>query len=300
MKDKVIHKRRKHLKRNGVNPKHFSASQLKLYAYLIPICIIMGLPIVFIVCNAFKPMDELFAYPPRFFVRNPTLSNFATLFNLSSSTSIPASRYLFNSILVALITVATTLILCLGAAFALSKKRFKLKGLLFDINTMALMFVSIAVAIPRYFVISSVGLLDSFLSNILPLVVVPTGVFLVKQFMDQLPDALIEAAVVDGASDYRIVWKIIFPLIKPSLSTVAILSFQSAWNSSEASVYYINNEALKTFSFYMTTLTNNVGNVAVGKGVSAAATLLMFLPNLILFIVLQSKVMNTMAHSGIK
>ena len=118
--------------------------------------------------------------------------------------------------------------------------------------------------------------------------------------MDQLPDALIEAAVVDGASDYTIMGKIVMPLIKSPLSTVAILSFQSAWNSVEASSYYINDEALKTFPFYMSTLSTTVGNAVVGKGVSAAATLLMFLPNLILFIILQSRVMNTMAHSGIK
>ena len=260
----------------------------------------MGLPIVFIFANAFKPIDELMAYPPRFYVKNPTWGNFISLFNLSSTSDVPASRYLFNSIVTTVITVVCNILICACSAFVFSKKRFKLRGFLFNMNTIALMFVPVAVAIPRYFVVTYTGLLDTLWANIIPLLVMPTGVFLVKQFMDQLPDALIEAAVVDGASDYTIMRRIIMPLIKSPLSTVAILAFQSSWNSVEASSYYINNEALKTFPFYMSTLSNAAGNAVVGKGVSAAATLLMFLPNLILFIFLQSRVMNTMAHSGIK
>ena len=194
-------KRPTRLKQNGINPKHFSAGQLKIHAYLVPICVIMALPIVFIISNAFKPIDELMAYPPRFFVRRPTLDNFISLFNLSSSTSIPASRYLFNSVITTVITVLGALIICACAAYVFSKKRFKFNGVLFKINSLALMFVPIAVSIPRYFVITYTGILDTLWANILPLLVMPTGVFLVKQFMDQLPDALIEAAVVDGAND---------------------------------------------------------------------------------------------------
>lgn len=115
-----------------------------------------------------------------------------------------------------------------------------------------------------------------------------------------MPDALIEAAVIDGATDFRILRKIIFPLIKPTLATVTILSFQSVWNNVETSSLYINNESIKTFAFYMSTLTSVTSGSVAGQGISAAATLIMFLPNLILFIILQSRVMNTMAHSGIK
>ncbi|HAL19905.1 MAG TPA: ABC transporter permease, partial [Ruminococcaceae bacterium] len=147
-------KRPTRLKQNGINPKHFSAGQLKIHAYLVPICVIMALPIVFIISNAFKPIDELMAYPPRFFVRRPTLDNFISLFNLSSSTSIPASRYLFNSVITTVITVLGALIICACAAYVFSKKRFKFNGVLFKINSLALMFVPIAVSIPRYFVIT--------------------------------------------------------------------------------------------------------------------------------------------------
>lgn len=267
---------------------------------MLPVCIVMALPIVFIVMNAFKPVDELFAYPPRLYVKNPTLQNFVDLFSLTSQTNIPMSRYLFNSILYTVITVVSTIYIAACAGYVLSKKKFRARGFLFKVNQTALMFVPVAVQIPRYFVIVYTGLADNFLANILPLLAVPTSVFLVKQFIDQLPDSLIEAAVIDGAGDVTIMRKIVMPLIKSPLATVAILSFSSAWGSVEASTYYIDNDSLKNFAFYVSTLSNATGNVVAGAGVSAAASLLMFLPSLVLFIIMQSRVMNSMAHSGIK
>lgn len=288
------------IKSFGMNPARFERGQLKIYLYMIPICIIMALPILFIVMDAFKPIDELFAYPPRMYVKNPTLQNFFDLFDLTSQTNIPMSRYIFNSVMATALTVVLTIFLSASAGYVLSKKHFRLRSTLFKVNQLALMFVPVAVQIPRFFVIVNIGLQDNFLANIIPLLATPTCVFLVKQFIDQLPDALVEAAVIDGASDFTILRKIIIPLIKSPLATVAMLAFQSSWTSVEASSYYINNDSLKTFAFYVTTLSNQSGNVVAGKGISAAATLIMFLPSLILFIILQSRVMNSMAYSGIK
>lgn len=297
MKKKVNNK---HALPNGVNPQHFRKSQLKIYAYIIPIAVIMCLPIIYIFINAFKPISELMAYPPRFYVKNPTFENFKSLFNLSSSTAIPMSRYIFNSVIVTVATVLANILISVNVGYVLSKKRFKAKNVILTANTVALSFITVAVAIPRYFIIYYTGLQNNFLSNIIPLIVTPTCIFLTKQFIDQLPNALIEAAIIDGASDYQILRKIIIPLVKPTLATVAMLSFQSAWNSTEASNLFLDNESLKTFAYYMGILPSNVGNSVAGMGISAAGTLIMFLPNLILFIVLQSRVMNTMAHSGIK
>lgn len=288
------------LRAKGVTPKHFDRSQIKILAYMIPICIVMALPILFIVMNAFKPVDELFAYPPRVYVKNPTFQNFIDLFQLTSQTNIPMSRYLFNSILYTVVTVVSTIFISACAGYVLSKKKFKGKDTLFKLNQMALMFVPVAVQIPRYFVIVYTGMIDSVFANIIPLLATPTGVFLIKQFLDQLPDALIEAAVIDGANDITIMRRIVMPLIKSPLATVAILSFSSAWGTVEAATYYIDNDSLKNFAFYVSTLSNASGNVVAGAGVSAAASLIMFLPNLILFIVMQSRVMNSMAYSGIK
>lgn len=288
------------LQQSGINPTRFERGQVKFYFYLIPIAVIMALPILMIVLNAFKPLDELNAYPPRFFVRMPTWENFRRLFSATQGSSVPISRYLFNSIVVTLIVVVCTVVICVAAGYVLSKKRFKYKKFLFSLNTLALMFVPVAVAIPRYLVIVFTGMYDSFWAQIIPLLAMPVGLFLLKQFIDQIPDALIEAAVIDGADDFTILRRIIIPIIMPAVATVAMMAFQAAWNSTEASAMFVENETLKTFAYYMSTLTGATGNTISGQGISAAASLILFLPNLILFIILQSRVMNTMAHSGLK
>ena len=295
----------------GVNPTRFDRTQIKFYLYLVPIAAVMALPIVFIISNAFKPLDELLVYPPRLITLRPTLDNFLNLTATSAEKAVPMGRYLFNSLVSTAILMVLTLLITVAAAYCLAKKRYKLKNALFAVNQAALMFIPVAVAIPRYLMIYGMGLIDSFAAHIVPLLAMPVGMFLVKQFMDGLPDSMLEAAQIDGASDYRILWRIVIPNIKPALATVAILAFQSGWNYTEASNLYINNEAIRSFSFYMTTLTaagGNAnalsgslgGNAIAGLGVQAAATLIMFLPNLILFVLLQSRVMNTMSHSGMK
>lgn len=285
---------------NKANPKHFHKSQVKFYLFLIPLAIFMALPIIYIIFHAFKPIDELFAYPPKFFVYNPTWQNFMDLFDRASTTGIPMMRYLFNSIVISLVTVFSTITISAMAGFALSKKEFRYKKALFEMNTIALMFVAAAATIPRYLIIVQMGLIDNFFAHIFPLIAMPVGVFLVKQFIDGIPNELLEAARIDGATDRKIFTSIIIPLIKPTLATIAILSFMAVWNSTEASSMYINDESMKTFAFYMTTLTAATGNNVAGQGISAAASLIMFIPNLVIFIIMQRQVMNTMAHSGIK
>ena len=119
---------------NGLNPEHFDRGQLKIYLYMVPICIIMALPIVFIFMNAFKPIDELFAYPPRMYVKNPTFQNFIDLFNLTQQTNIPMSRYLINSIVSTTVTVVLTIYLSACTGYVLSKKRFRMRNILFKIS----------------------------------------------------------------------------------------------------------------------------------------------------------------------
>jgi len=282
-----------------INPKSFHKSQLKFYMLLGPLSIFMLLPVVYVVSQAFKPLSELFLFPPRFLVQNPTLENFARLFRTASGTGVPMTRYLFNSVLITISTIALTLIITLMTGYVLSKKKFGAKKTLFQINQTALMFVATAVAIPRYLVVTTLGLTNTFFAHVIPYLAMPVGLFLVKQFIDQVPDELIEAAKIDGANDWHILTKIVGPLVKPALATVAILSFQFIWNSTESSSIYIVDETKKTFAFYMSTLTASSSGPA-GVGISAAAGLIMFLPNLIIFVVMQSNVMDTMSHSGIK
>lgn len=283
-----------------INPKRFHKDQIKFYAILIPMALFVALPILFIVSHAFKPTNELFAYPPRFFVRVPTLDNFRNLVELASTSGIPFSRYLFNSVVVTVIGVVLSILVTSMAAYALSKLKFKGKKVLFEINTIALMFVPIAVTIPRYLTISRLGLIDSYMVLILPLIAIPVGLFLVKQFIDQTPNELIESAKIDGASEMEIFIKIIMPIIAPAIATVGILSFQLIWNDVVGPSLYINSESMRTLSFYFSTLAARTGNPVAGQGMMAAASLIMFVPNILMFIFLQSRVMNTMAHSGLK
>ncbi len=287
-------------KGHRMNPDRFEKGQIKLYIFVLPLAILTGLPIVFIFFHAFKPMEELFAFPPKFITTHPTLDNFRNLFKASRSAGIPLSKYVFNSILITVTVVLSSIIISSGAAYALSKLKFKGRNTLFKINQLALMFVPVAVMIPRYLVVEKLGLVDTYWSQILPLIPLPVSLFLLKQFVDQVPDELIEAAYMDGATEFHIYAKIVIPLSMPAIATAAILVFQQVWTNLEASNYYINNESLKTLAFYMNTLTGASSNTVSGQGIAAAASLIMFLPNLILFCILQRHVMNTMAHSGIK
>ncbi|MDR0553592.1 MAG: carbohydrate ABC transporter permease [Treponema sp.] len=286
--------------RTQMNPAAFDKSQVKFYAMLAPVVLFMVFPIIYIFSTAFKPMDELFLFPPRFFVRHPTLDNFRRLME-QTKTTIPMSRYFLNSVIVTAVVLAFSLLFSSMAGYALSKIRFRGKKFWFEINQLALMFVPASVAIPKYLVIEKLGIIDTMFAHILPVMAIPVGLFLVKQFIDQVPDSLIEAARIDGANEFSVYLKIVVPIVRPALSTVAILAFQAVWNNMETSQYYINAETLRTFAFYMNTLaSSDAGSTVAGQGVNAAATLVMFLPNLIIFIVLQSQVMSTVAHSGIK
>ncbi|MBB6672175.1 carbohydrate ABC transporter permease [Cohnella nanjingensis] len=285
---------------NKINPNRFGFGQVKFYVFLIPLGLVMILPIVFMFSQALKPLDELFMFPPTFIVQKPTIENLVTLLSLKDMTVIPVTKYLFNSVVVSAAVVALALLTSAMTGYALSKKKFKLRKTLFEINTIALMFVPAAVTIPRYLVVEKLGLINTYWGHVLPLLALPVGVFLVKQFVDQIPNELIEAAAIDGAKDTAVFLRIVMPLIKPAMATVAILAFQTVWNNAETSSLYMSKETLKTFAFYMTTLSTTIGNNVAGQGVAAAAALIMFIPNLIIFIFMQSKVMDTMAHSGLK
>ena len=285
---------------NKINPSHYSLSQLPYFSVLVPLALIYVLPIVYIFVTAFKPLSELFAFPPKFYVVRPTLDNFRDMVLALSNSTVPFSRYVVNSILSTLIVVVASLVISLYAGYTLAKKRFRAKAVLTTINTMAMMFVPVAVTIPRYLVMKEFHVLNTFAALVLPLIAMPVGLFLLTQFISDVPDALIEAARIDGATEHQIVHRVIAPMVRPALATVAILAFQSAWNAVEPSSTFVDDEVLRTFPFYLSTLASSQGSSVGGAGVVAAASLMTFLPNLIIFICMQSKVLNTMAHSGIK
>lgn len=282
-----------------INPSRFHKSQIPFYLVLLPMLLVTTLPLIFIVSHAFKPLDELYAYPPKIFASRLTLDNFQNLFLAATQTGVPFARYLFNSVVSTSLVITLTILLGSLAAYSFSFLKYKGKKTLFAINQIAIMIVPIAVSVPRFIVMSSLHLTDQMLAHVIPLIAMPVGVFLVKQFMDQVPRELYEASIIDGANKWQIYRMVVMPLVKPAIATIMILSFQAAWNNTETSELFVSNDALKTLPYYFSTLTYGVSSIAA-QGMSAAANLLLFLPNIVLFIIVQKNVMNTMAYSGIK
>jgi ABC-type glycerol-3-phosphate transport system permease component len=258
------------------------------------------LPIVYMVSTAFKPLEEMFLYPPRFFVRHPTLRNFADLLIAMDGLAVPFARYVFNSVFVTVVTVGAGVILSSMAAYPLAKYPHMPGGkLFFAIVVSTLMFAPEVTQIPRYLVVDQLHLIDTYAGLILPVIAGSYGLFLMKQFMEQLPIELIEAAKVDGASEWRIFWRIVLPLVRPAWITLVLLSFISTWNDFFTPLIFTRSEQMKTLPLIMSTIGGGPGVVA-RSGAVAAASLVVTFPTFILFVFLQRYVMETMAHSGIK
>ncbi|WP_405030833.1 carbohydrate ABC transporter permease [Paenibacillus hexagrammi] len=267
---------------------------------LVVLSIFMLLPIVYIINHAFKPYQELFIYPPNIFVREPSLQNFAELLATTKTTAVPVSRYLFNSVVVTALAVFLITMTSAMCAYAISKHKFPGHKLVFSTILLTLVFVPETVEIPKYLIVSKLHIFDTYWGHVLPLVAVPTGVFLMKQFIDQLPDELLDSARMDGARELTLFLRIVIPMLMPAVATIGIIAFDSAWKDATTSTFYMQDETMKTFPFYVETLTSGMANSVARQGAAAAAALLLFLPNLIMFLVFQSKVIATMAHSGIK
>jgi ABC-type glycerol-3-phosphate transport system permease component len=271
-----------------------------LYVLLTLLGAFMILPLIYIFNHALKPYSELFLYPPRIFVQDPTLQNFVELFTVTSTSVIPVTRYLFNSIVVTVLSVILVVIISALCAYPLSKHKFPGHKILFSTIILTLMFAPETVGIPRYLVASHLGIMNNYLGHLLPHLAAPVSVFLMKQFVDQVPNELLEAAKMDGAREFQIFMKVVIPMIMPAVATVAILTFQGVWGNTETSTLFMQDEAMKTFPFFLSTLTNGLANSVARQGAAAAATVIMFLPNFLIFLFFQSRVIATMAHSGIK
>ncbi|WP_425454595.1 carbohydrate ABC transporter permease [Gracilibacillus dipsosauri] len=255
----------------------------------------MALPLVYAINNAFKPLDELFIFPPRFFVRNPTLDNFFDLVSLMGNSWVPLSRYITNTLLITIIGTAGHILLASAAAYPLAKYRFIGSKTIFSIVVLSLMFSPHVTAIPNYMVMSWLGWINTQASIIVPSLAFPLGLFLMKQFMEQIPNPLLEAAKIDGASEYRIFWSIVMPNVKPAWLTLMILQFPMLWGTDGGNFIYSEN--LKTLHYALGQIIQ--GGIA-RAGVGAAVALFLMIVPITLFIFSQSSVMQTMANSGIK
>lgn len=282
-------------------PKRLNRSwgvDLLLFLLIGGVAVFMSLPLVFTISNAFKPLDEIFTFPPKLFVRNPTFKNFTDLVGIFSDSWVPFSRYVFNTFFIAIVGTVGHVLLASAAAYPLAKIQFPGRKILFSIVVLSLMFTAYVTQVPNYMIISYLGLINTYWAILLPAFSMTLGLYLMKQFMEQIPDALLEAGKIDGASEYRIFWQIVMPIVRPAWLTLIIFSLQNLWtNGSVTSHKYIYSEQLKTVDYVFGQIANG-GLVRTGP--VAAVTFLMMLVPITVFIITQSSIIQTMSTSGLK
>lgn len=284
---------KQHVKTKRVNRSWYGDALVVLM--LIIVGAFMALPMYLVIINAFKPLDEFFMFPPRFYVIKPTLDSFRTLSQMISSLWVPFSRYLFNSIFISAVVTAGHIFLSSMAAYPLEKHKFMGKNVIFNTIMWALLFTGGTMAIPQYVVMAKLGMINTYWAVILPPIGGTLGLFLMKQFMVQIPDTMLEAARIDGASEFLIYWKMVMPNVKPAWLTLMIFAFKDIWTAKGTGFIY--SEALKPLPQALSQIQS--GGIA-RAGVAAAISFLMMIPPIIMFIVTQSNIIETMAYSGMK
>ncbi|MBQ7761051.1 MAG: carbohydrate ABC transporter permease [Clostridia bacterium] len=267
-----------------------------IFTFLIIMGAFMFLPMIYVWLQAFKPLDELWMFPPKFYVVRPTTKNFADLFTLLSDSWVPFSRYIFNTVLITAAGTFGNLVLSSLAAYAVSKIPFPGRKGVFWIIQRSLMFTSTVTAIANFLTLSKLGLMDNPLAIIIPAWGSTMGLYLMKQFMDSsISDAVLESARLDGCSEFRTFWTIAMPMVKPAWLTLIIYSFQGLWNTGASA--YIYSEQWKTLNYAITQIT--AGGIA-RAGASAAGSVIMMIVPILVFVVSQSNIIETMASSGMK
>lgn len=276
-------------------PNRSIAGDIFLYIFLVLVALLMFFPIIYAVESALKPLDELYKFPPKIFAQNPTLDNFSDLFVTLSKSWVSFGRYLFNTVFITFAGTAGHLFLASMAAFVLAKYEFPGGKTFFKIVTVAMMFTGYVTGIPNYIIMSKLGMIDTYWSIIIPAFASPMGLFLMKQFMEGLPTSLIEAAKIDGATEWCVFSKIVMPNVKPAWLTLIIFSVQALWNNRASTLIY--SEEMKTLPYAMQQI--QAGGIARTGEAAAVLVVLMVVP-IAIFIFSESQILETMASSGLK
>lgn len=266
-----------------------------LFAVLMLFGFFSAYPLIMTASNALKPLDELFRFPPKLLPRNITFDNFRDLSELIGNSWVPFTRYFFNTILITAVGTLGHVLIASMAAFPLAKYRFPGRGIFFTLVVYSLMFAPQVTATPNYIIISGIGLINTPSAIILPAIASSLGLYLMKQFMSQIPDELIESAKIDGASEYRIFFQIIMPLVKPAWLTLIILLFQRLWTTDGGS--FIFSEELKPLSYALRQIAQ--GTIERAGTIAAVSFIMMIVP-VTFFIISQSRIVETFSHSGMK
>lgn len=276
-------------------PNRSIGGDLAIYIFLILVGIAMVFPLVYAINAALKPLDELFMFPPKVFARNPTLDNFADLFVNMSKSTVSFSRYVFNTVFMTAAGTAGHLLIASMGAFVLAKYEFPGGQTFFKLVTVALMFSGYVTQIPNYLIINKLGWIDTYWAVIIPAFAFPMGFFLMKQFMEGLPTSLIEAAKIDGASEWRVFTQIVMPNVKPAWLTMIIYSVQALWNNPQST--FIFSEEKKTLVYAL----NQIQSGGIARTGQAQAVLIIVIAvPITIFMFSESQILETMASSGLK
>jgi ABC-type glycerol-3-phosphate transport system permease component len=256
----------------------------------------MFIPMYYTIIQSLKPLNELFYFPPRFYVVHPTFDNFVDLFNLMGDSWVPFSRYIFNTVLISVGGTFGNLVLSSLCAYALAKIDFPGGKQCFWLIQKSLMIGSTVSGVVNFITLSALGWIDTYLAVIVPAWCSTLGLYLMKQFMESnVSNEVLESARLDGASELRTFWSIAMPMVKPAWLTLIIYSFQGLWNSGASA--YIYSEQLKTLNYAISQI------LAAGitrSGAAAASTVVMMMVPILVFVVSQSNIIETMGSSGMK
>ncbi len=270
-------------------------SHYALHAVVILICAITIFPFFWMVSTSFKLPTEVFTKDIRLFPHNPTLQNFPDAFNY-----FPVARWMWNSFGIATLTTIGKIAISVPAAFAFARLQFRGRSLIFALVLATMIVPGIVTVIPNYIFISERGWMNSWQAVIIPsLPATAFYVFLLRQNILTLPQDLIDAGRIDGASTFRLMCGIVLPNIKPTIAVVTILSFLGAWNQYLWPLLVLNDFEAKTLATGMQFFTNNVESAQMW-GPMMATAMVAILPPLIIYAVFQKQIINTFVTSGLK
>jgi len=262
------------------------------YTLLIAFSIIMIMPFVWMILSTFKDQSELMRFPPKFLPDKFTLKNYVEVFS-----SVPFLRYYLNSILITTVAVTLTLLTSSLAGFAFAKYKFRGRNVIFKTLLGAMMIPFPVTIIPLYIMIYNLGLVDTYLALIVTGSVSIFGVFLMRQFIVTIPDDLIDAARIDGCSEFQIYRIIVIPNIRAPLSALAIFSFMSTWNAFLWPLLVVNNDQHRTVQLGVQYFTQRYGDL-MHLQITAAA--MAVIPIVVVYLLLQKQFIEGITMTGLK
>jgi multiple sugar transport system permease protein len=257
--------------------------------------IIMIAPIVWMISTSLKPEGQVLSATPRWIPETVTLENYAEL--LSRSAEFPVARWFFNSIFVSLSVTFLVLVVTSTAAFAFSRLHFKGRDALFLFVVATMMVPAQVSLIPVFLIVQEFSWFNTYQGLIVPGLANAFGVFLLRQFFIRIPVELEEAAVMDGANVYIIFWKVILPLAKPALATLAIFTFLASWNDFVWPLIVTNDVDMRTLPVGLTVFQ---GRFLTEYGITMAAAAIATIPVVIAFLFFQKRITEGIALTGLK